>query len=93
MSALTTDPKILAFHKSSYVFDGLSIAYMLDEKYTERLVAGGVDGLVDLLRGNGRAGCLCGFAGAFDHLSAERQVAAGGGDLHGDTSLRDLLSD
>ena len=44
MSALTTDPKILAFHKSSYVFDGLSIAYMLDEKYTERLVAGGVDG-------------------------------------------------
>ena len=44
MSALTTDPKILAFHKSSYIFDGLSIAYMLDEKYTERLVAGGVDG-------------------------------------------------
>jgi membrane dipeptidase len=42
--ALTTDPKILAFHQKTYVFDGLSIAYMLDEKYTERLVAGGVDG-------------------------------------------------
>lgn len=41
---LTTDPAILAFHKEAYVFDGLSIAYMLDEKYTERLVAGGIDG-------------------------------------------------
>lgn len=41
---LTTDAKVLAFHKETYVFDGLSIAYMLDEKYTERLVAGGVDG-------------------------------------------------
>ncbi len=41
---LTTDRKVLAFHNSTYVFDGLSIAYMLDEKYTERLVAGGVDG-------------------------------------------------
>ena len=41
---LTTDAKVLAFHRDTYVFDGLSIAYMLDEKYTERLVAGGVDG-------------------------------------------------
>lgn len=41
---LTTDPSILAFHKQTYVFDGLSISYVLDEKYTERLLAGGVDG-------------------------------------------------
>jgi membrane dipeptidase len=43
-ASLTTDSKVLAFHKTAYVFDGLSIAYTLDEKYTERLVAGGVDG-------------------------------------------------
>ena len=42
--ALTTDSEVLAFHKDTYVFDGLSIAYVLDEKYSERLVAGGVDG-------------------------------------------------
>jgi microsomal dipeptidase-like Zn-dependent dipeptidase len=42
--ALTADSKVLAFHKDTYVFDGLSIAYVLDEKYSERLVAGGVDG-------------------------------------------------
>ena len=42
--ALTTDSEVLTFHKNTYVFDGLSIAYVLDEKYTERLVAGGVDG-------------------------------------------------
>jgi membrane dipeptidase len=42
--ALTTDSKVLAFHKNAYVFDGLSIAYVLNEKYSERLVAGGVDG-------------------------------------------------
>jgi membrane dipeptidase len=41
---LTPDSQVLAFHRNAYVFDGLSIAYMLDEKYTERLVAGGVDG-------------------------------------------------
>src|SRR3982074_2032668 len=42
--SLTADPEVLAFHKNAYVFDGLSIAYVLDEKYSERLVAGGVDG-------------------------------------------------
>ena len=42
--ALTADSEVLAFHKDTYVFDGLSIAYVLDEKYSERLVAGGVDG-------------------------------------------------
>lgn len=42
--ALTADAEVLAFHKDTYVFDGLSIAYVLDEKYSERLVAGGVDG-------------------------------------------------
>ncbi len=41
---LTTDPRVLSFHKDAYVFDGLSIGYVLDEKYSERLVAGGVDG-------------------------------------------------
>jgi membrane dipeptidase len=42
--AMTADSEVLTFHKNTYVFDGLSIAYVLDEKYTERLVAGGVDG-------------------------------------------------
>src|SRR3982074_1338318 len=42
--SLTADPEVLAFHKNAYVFDGLSIAYVLDEKYSERLVAGGGDG-------------------------------------------------
>jgi membrane dipeptidase len=41
---LTTDPRILAFHRDTYVFDGLSIGYVLDEAYTERMLAGGVDG-------------------------------------------------
>lgn len=41
---LTTDAAALAFHRETYVFDGLSIAYVLDEKYTERMLAGGVDG-------------------------------------------------
>jgi membrane dipeptidase len=40
----TTDSEVLAFHKNTYVFDGLSIAYVLNERYSERLVAGGVDG-------------------------------------------------
>ena len=44
MPAPTADAEVLAFHKDTYVFDGLSIAYVLDEKYSERLVAGGVDG-------------------------------------------------
>ena len=43
-ASLTADSKVLAFHKSAYVFDGLSIAYTLEEKYSERLLAGGVDG-------------------------------------------------
>lgn len=34
--ALTADCEVLTFHKNTYVFDGLSIAYVLDEKYTER---------------------------------------------------------
>ena len=29
--ALTTDSEVLAFHKNTYVFDGLSIAYVLNE--------------------------------------------------------------
>jgi membrane dipeptidase len=32
------------FHDETYVFDGLSIAYVLDEKFTERCLAGGVNG-------------------------------------------------
>lgn len=42
--APTADSKVLAFHNNTYVFDALSIAYVLDEKYTEGLVGGGVDG-------------------------------------------------
>jgi membrane dipeptidase len=32
------------FHDETYVFDGLSIAYVLNEKFTERCLAGGVNG-------------------------------------------------
>ncbi len=31
------------FHDGAFVFDGLSIAYVLDSKYTERVLAGGVN--------------------------------------------------
>src|ERR671924_386306 len=31
-------------HNDAYVFDALSAAYVLDEKYTERCLAGGVNG-------------------------------------------------
>src|SRR5258708_30349943 len=31
------------FHEDTFVFDALSIAYVLDAKYTERVLAGGVN--------------------------------------------------
>jgi membrane dipeptidase len=42
--AITAHPDTLRFHAETYVFDALSIAYILDEKYSERCLAGGVDG-------------------------------------------------
>src|SRR5205823_2142481 len=42
--AIVTDDRARRFHEQSFVFDGLSIAYVLEEKYTERCLAGGVNG-------------------------------------------------
>ena len=42
--AITAHPDTARFHAETYVFDALSIAYVLDEKYSERCLAGGVDG-------------------------------------------------
>ena len=37
------DEKTRRFHERTFVFDGLSIAYVLDEKYTQRCLEGGVN--------------------------------------------------
>src|SRR5258706_12589643 len=37
------DEKTRRFHDTTFVFDGLSIAYVLDEKYTQRCLEGGVN--------------------------------------------------
>jgi membrane dipeptidase len=37
------DGAVLAFHRDTFVFDGLSIAYVLEDKYAERCLAGGVN--------------------------------------------------
>src|ERR1700682_1519781 len=42
--AVTADETTRRFHDESFVFDALSIAYVLDEKYTQRCLAGGVNG-------------------------------------------------
>jgi membrane dipeptidase len=41
--ALSADARTRKFHAETFVFDGLAIAYVLDEKYTERCLAGGVN--------------------------------------------------
>ncbi len=40
---LTADEATRRFHQKSFVFDGLAIAYILEDKYAERCLAGGVD--------------------------------------------------
>ncbi len=42
--SITADERVRQFHDRTFVFDGLSIAYVLDERYAERCLAGGVDG-------------------------------------------------
>lgn len=42
--AVTADEATRHFHHETYVFDALSIAYVLDETYAERCLAGGVNG-------------------------------------------------
>jgi membrane dipeptidase len=42
--AVTADETTRRFHDETFVFDALSIAYVLDEKYTQRCLAGGVNG-------------------------------------------------
>jgi len=37
------DGATIAFHNDTFIFDGLSISYVLDEKYAERCLAGGVN--------------------------------------------------
>lgn len=40
---IMADEKTRRFHERTFVFDGLSISYVLDEKYTERCLEGGVN--------------------------------------------------
>lgn len=42
-SSLVTKPEVIEFHDDIVVFDGLSLFYVLDEPYTERVIKGGVD--------------------------------------------------
>lgn len=41
---IIADAATCRFHESTFVFDALSIAYVLEDKYTERCLAGGVNG-------------------------------------------------
>ncbi|MEO8134704.1 MAG: membrane dipeptidase [Betaproteobacteria bacterium] len=41
--SLIADEKTRRFHERSLVFDGLAIGYVLDEKYTQRCLEGGVN--------------------------------------------------
>lgn len=41
--ALIADDQTRRVHETSLVFDGLAIAYVLDEKYTQRVLEGGVN--------------------------------------------------
>ena len=43
-AGVTADERVRRFHDESFVFDGLSISYVLNEAYTERCLAGGVNG-------------------------------------------------
>ena len=40
---LIADPETLRFHQQSFVFDALSLYYVIEEPYAERLLIGGVD--------------------------------------------------
>ena len=40
---LSADEETRRFHDETFVFDGLAIAYVLEDKYTERCLAGGVN--------------------------------------------------
>lgn len=40
---LAADEATRRFHEETFVFDGLAIAYVLEDKYTERCLAGGVN--------------------------------------------------
>lgn len=40
---ISADEGTLKFHAEAFVFDGLSIAYVLEDKYTERALEGGVN--------------------------------------------------
>jgi membrane dipeptidase len=41
---ITADESTRHFHAETFVFDGLAIAYVLEDRYTERCLAGGVNG-------------------------------------------------
>lgn len=41
---VSADENTKRFHSDAFVFDALSIAYILDEKYTQRCLEGGVNG-------------------------------------------------
>ncbi|HEU0201251.1 MAG TPA: membrane dipeptidase [Burkholderiaceae bacterium] len=42
--AIVADERGRRLHEQTFLFDGLSIAYVLEEKYTERCLLGGVNG-------------------------------------------------
>jgi membrane dipeptidase len=42
-ASLFADEKCVRFHQANLVFDGLAIAYVLDEKYARRAIEGGVN--------------------------------------------------
>lgn len=42
---VTAEEETRRFHEEAFVFDGLAIAYVLESKYTERCLAGGVDAI------------------------------------------------
>jgi membrane dipeptidase len=44
VSPVIAEESTRRFHNETFVFDALSISYVLDEKYTERCLAGGVNG-------------------------------------------------
>jgi len=43
-SEITADGSTCRFHDETFVFDALAIAYVFEERYTERCLAGGVNG-------------------------------------------------
>jgi microsomal dipeptidase-like Zn-dependent dipeptidase len=43
IESVAADQASIAFHSDAFVFDGLSISYVLEEKYAERCLEGGVN--------------------------------------------------